>query len=207
MTRQPARHVALDLMAAWMAPFAPLFTRPTFANLLVLVTGALLVPGRRTVAAALSILGLREAGDFTNFHRVLNRGCWSSQALARTLLGLLVTALVPPGPVVVVDDDDDVGDGAGRCARGADELHAARSTVASTAATAPALCKNRRRSMCNRRAASSASASAARSTAASWGLGGSGTNSPLVPGVTASGSRTSPSGSSSLRRRGAMRPR
>src|SRR5204863_8559733 len=71
MTRQPARPAALDLMAAWMAPFAPLFTRPTFANLLVLVTGALLAPGRRTVAAALSILGLREARDFTNFHRVL----------------------------------------------------------------------------------------------------------------------------------------
>jgi DDE superfamily endonuclease len=105
MTRQPARHVALDLMAAWMAPFAPLFTRPTFANLLVLVTGALLVPGRRTVAAALSILGLREAGDFTNFHRVLNRGRWSSQALARTLLGLLVTALVPTGPVVIGIDE------------------------------------------------------------------------------------------------------
>jgi DDE superfamily endonuclease len=105
MTRQPERHLALDLMAAWMAPFAPLFTRPTFANLLVLMTGALLAPGRRTVAAALSILGLREAGDFTNYHRVLNRGRWSSQALARTLLGLLVTTLVPTGPVVIGIDE------------------------------------------------------------------------------------------------------
>jgi hypothetical protein len=105
MTRQPARPVALDPMAAWMASFAPLFTRPTFANLVVLVTGALLAPGRRTVAAALSILGLREAGDFTNYHRVLNRGRWSSQALARTLLGLLVTALVPTGPVVIGIDE------------------------------------------------------------------------------------------------------
>jgi hypothetical protein len=104
-TRQPARHAGLDLVAAWMACFAPLFTRPTFANLLVLVAGALLAPGRRTVAAALSILGLREAGTFTNYHRVLNRGRWASQALARTLLGLLVTALVPTGPVVIGIDE------------------------------------------------------------------------------------------------------
>jgi hypothetical protein len=105
MTKQPARHLALEPVAAWMAPFAPLFTRPTFANLLVLVAGALLAPGRRTVAAALSIVGLRETATFTNFHRVLNRDRWPGQALARTLFGLLVTALVPTGPVVIGIDE------------------------------------------------------------------------------------------------------
>ena len=45
-------------LAAWMAPFAGCFTRPTWANLLILVAGTLLAPGRRTVAAALSSAGL-----------------------------------------------------------------------------------------------------------------------------------------------------
>ena len=46
-------------LAAWMAPFAGCFTRPTWANMLILVAGAILSPGRRTVAAALSSVGLR----------------------------------------------------------------------------------------------------------------------------------------------------
>src|SRR3954462_3306726 len=105
MTRQPAQHLTSDPVAAWMALFAPRFTRPTFANLLVLVTGALLAPGRRTVAAALSIVGRREAATFTNFHRVLNRDRWPGQALARTLFGLLAAAFVPTGPVVIGIDE------------------------------------------------------------------------------------------------------
>ncbi len=46
-------------LGAWMAPFAGCFTRPTWANMLILVAGAILSPGRRTVAAALSSVGLR----------------------------------------------------------------------------------------------------------------------------------------------------
>ena len=91
-------------LAAWMAPFADCFTRPTWANLLTLA-GAILAPGRRTVAAALSSVGLRGAATFTNYHRVLNRSRWSSQAAARCLLGLLVAAYVPSGPVVVGIDE------------------------------------------------------------------------------------------------------
>ena len=101
MTRQAAPAI----LAAWMAPFAPFFTRPTWSNLLVLVAGAVLAPGRRTVTAALTSMGRREAGDFTTFHRVLNRSRWSGQAVARCLLGLLVRALVPEGPVVIGIDE------------------------------------------------------------------------------------------------------
>ena len=64
------------ILAQWMAPFQPLFTRPTWQNLLVLVAGAILAPGRRTVTSALSMMGLREMTSFTNFHRVLNRNRW-----------------------------------------------------------------------------------------------------------------------------------
>jgi len=41
-----------DIIAA-LAPFAPLFSAPVFAHVQVLLAGAILTPGRRTVAAAL----------------------------------------------------------------------------------------------------------------------------------------------------------
>ncbi len=54
MARQADPETHPGLLAAWMAPFAGCFTRPTWANMLVLVAGAVLSPGRRTVASALS---------------------------------------------------------------------------------------------------------------------------------------------------------
>ena len=105
MARQADPETHPGLLAAWMAPFAGCFTRPTWANMLVLVAGALLSPGRRTVASALSSVGLRGAATFTNSHRVLTRSRWSGQAAARCLLGLLVAAFVPSGPVVVGIDE------------------------------------------------------------------------------------------------------
>ncbi len=113
MARQADLETHPGPLAAWteaavsvgMAPFAGCFTRPTWANMLVLVAGALLSPGRRTVAAALSSVGLRGAATFTNYHRVLNRSRWSGQDAARCLLGLLVAAFAPSGPVVVGIDE------------------------------------------------------------------------------------------------------
>ena len=105
MARQAGHETHSGLLAAWMAPFAGCFTRPTWANLLVLAAGAILAPGRRTVAAAPSSAGLRGAASFTNYRRVLNRSRWSGRAAARCLLGLLVAAFVPEGPVVVGIDE------------------------------------------------------------------------------------------------------
>ena len=67
--------------------------------------GAILTPGRRTVAAALRVVGLEQAVDFTNYHRVLNRNRWSSRWVARCLFRVLVNNLVPTGPVVMGLDD------------------------------------------------------------------------------------------------------
>jgi hypothetical protein len=50
-------------------------------------------------------MGRGQAPDFTTYHRVLNRNVWSGAALARRLLGLLVRAFVPSGPIVVGLDD------------------------------------------------------------------------------------------------------
>ena len=49
-------------LAAWMEPFRAAFTAPTWRHVLVLVTGAILVPGRRTVASVLRVMGLDQVG-------------------------------------------------------------------------------------------------------------------------------------------------
>ena len=94
-----------EVLAAWLRPFAPCFTAAAWRHVLVLVAGALLAPGRRTVTAALRVMGLDQAPGFAVYHRVLSTGRWSSRAVAHRLLLLLVAALVPGGPVVVGIDD------------------------------------------------------------------------------------------------------
>lgn len=88
-----------------MAGLIDLFSPRTRQQVLVLVAGAVLAPGRRTVTAVLRVMGLGQVPSFTTYHRVLNRNLWSSAALARRLLGLLVRAFVPSGPIVVGLDD------------------------------------------------------------------------------------------------------
>ena len=88
-----------------LAPFAPLFSRRVWCHALVLVVGTILAPGKRTVCAALRAMGLRHTRQWTRYHRVLNRAKWSSRAVSRALLGLLVAAFVPTGPLVVGLDE------------------------------------------------------------------------------------------------------
>jgi hypothetical protein len=93
------------LLLAWMGPLLAEFTAPTARHALVLVTGAVLAPARRTVAAALRAAGYGQAADFTSYHRVLNRNRWSPRHMARRLLLLLVQAFTPEGPVIIGLDD------------------------------------------------------------------------------------------------------
>jgi hypothetical protein len=72
---------------------------------LVLPIGAILTPGRRTVANARRVMGLARTRRFQNYHRVLNRDQWSSRQAARLLLDLLARAFVPSGPVLVGIDE------------------------------------------------------------------------------------------------------
>jgi hypothetical protein len=85
--------------------FAPLFSQRVWEHALVLVVGAVLAPGKRTVTAILRVMGRSEEAHFQNYHRVLNRARWSSLAGARELLELLVGTFVPVGPVVIGVDD------------------------------------------------------------------------------------------------------
>ncbi len=85
--------------------FAPLFFQRSWRYAEVLLLGAILAPGKRTVTSLLRISGLVRERRFVNYHRVLNRAAWSPRAASRLLLGLLVAAFVPTGPVVLGIDD------------------------------------------------------------------------------------------------------
>ncbi len=84
--------------------FAPVFSERVWSHAVVLVVGALLSPEKRTVTAALRVMGLSEEKQFGKYHRVLSRAVWSSLALSRILLGLLVTLLLStdsPLPILI----------------------------------------------------------------------------------------------------------
>jgi hypothetical protein len=85
--------------------FAPLFSKRVFASVKLLLVGAILAPGKRTVTAVLRVLGKSADAHFQNYHRVLNRAQWSSLEASRRLLGLLLDVFVPEGPVVIGIDE------------------------------------------------------------------------------------------------------
>src|SRR5215216_2760785 len=81
-----------QVMIGVLAPFAPLFSARVFEHVGVLVAGAILAPGKRTVASALRAMGLDQEKNFCRYHRVLNRARCSSRVASRVLLRLLVEA-------------------------------------------------------------------------------------------------------------------
>ena len=87
-----------DAIVAVLLPFATLFTSPTWQKAQLLLVGAVLTPGQRTVAAALRVMGRSGHRDYARYHEVLNRAVWSSREVARVLLVLLPTQGVRCGP-------------------------------------------------------------------------------------------------------------
>jgi hypothetical protein len=72
----------------------------------ILLVGTILAPGKRTVTAALRVLGLKDEQQYQNYHRVLNRAKWSGVQVGHILLGLLVGAFVSAGMPVVLSADE-----------------------------------------------------------------------------------------------------
>jgi len=88
--------------------FESVFSERVWEWAKVLLVGAILAPGKRTVTAALRVMGLSHEAQFQNYHRVLNRDNWSSRTLSRILLRLLLRAFVGAGAPVVVGLDEHI---------------------------------------------------------------------------------------------------
>ena len=88
-----------------IAQMRPIFSKRVWNLAMVLFVGAILAPGKRTVTAALRVMGLSEERHFQNYHRVLNRAVWSNLALSLVLLRMLLNTFLPIGPVVIGIDE------------------------------------------------------------------------------------------------------
>jgi hypothetical protein len=88
--------------------FAPLFSKRMWRWAVVMLVGAILAPGKRTVTAALRVMGLSDEIHFQNYHRLLSRAVWSSRQLSRILLQLLLEAFVPADAPIVVGIDETI---------------------------------------------------------------------------------------------------
>lgn len=85
--------------------YAGLFSKPIFVHVRLLLAGAILAPGKRTVTAVLRILGLKDEQRFHKYHRVLSHARWSARNGARILLRQLLACFLPQGPVVIGIDE------------------------------------------------------------------------------------------------------
>jgi DDE superfamily endonuclease len=85
--------------------FASLFSKPVWEHAKILLLGAILAPGKRTVTACLRVMGLSQETGFVNYHRVLNRARWSPLTASHILLRMLVTCFAPEGELVFGLDD------------------------------------------------------------------------------------------------------
>ena len=97
-----------DPIMAVLTPFAKVFSYRIWDMVQILVIGAILTPGKRTVTAILRTMGLQEESCFQNYHRVLNRAKWCSLTVSRILLGLLVAAFCVAGAGLVIGADDTI---------------------------------------------------------------------------------------------------
>ena len=93
-------------MVQVLAPFAPLFSKRVWRYAQMLLVGAILAPGRRTVSSALRAMGLDQQKQFHRYHRVLSHARWSSREASCVLLGLLVEMFMPKGDPLVVGIDE-----------------------------------------------------------------------------------------------------
>ena len=101
----PAVSHAPRILISWLGVFRPCFTAPVWTHVLVLVAGAILAPGKRTVTQALRVMGLADQPGFGRYHEVLNRARWDARDVARRLPRHLLAVLWPDGEVVIAIDD------------------------------------------------------------------------------------------------------
>lgn len=97
-----------DRIIAVLAPFSKAFSYRVWDMVQLLVIGAILTPGKRTVTAVLRTMGLQDDRQFQNYHRVLNRAKWSGLVVSEILFGLLVAAFCATGTPLVIGADDTI---------------------------------------------------------------------------------------------------
>jgi hypothetical protein len=91
---------------ALLTPFSQAFSYRIWDMVQILVIGAILTPGKRTVTAVLRTMGQHDDKQFQNYHRVLNRAKWSGLVVSQILLGLMVAAFGAVGMPLIMGVDE-----------------------------------------------------------------------------------------------------
>ena len=74
--------ILASLLDVWEAVFAPALTRPSFANLFVVLTGWVLTEAPvRTITEALLATGVAGRKHHESHHRLFSRGTWDPDAV------------------------------------------------------------------------------------------------------------------------------
>jgi DDE superfamily endonuclease len=86
--------------------FAPaIYGISTWYKVEVLVAGAILATGKRTVSAVLRVMGLSQERNYAKYHQVLSRAVWSGLEVSAILLRLLLKTFDTGGPLVFGVDE------------------------------------------------------------------------------------------------------
>jgi hypothetical protein len=93
-----------DILAI-LTPFAILFSQPAWKNALTLLFGTMLCRGKRTVCAALRVMGLENDTCFAKYHHILNRTRWSPLVGSKILFKLLLELVGNCLPVILFVDE------------------------------------------------------------------------------------------------------
>ena len=91
-----------------ISEFAPLFNKKVFEHAKVILTGCLLVIGRRTVCSALRAVGLSHEKNFHKYHRVLSLAKWSCYKASQMLLVQLVNHFFDESSPLVFGIDETI---------------------------------------------------------------------------------------------------
>lgn len=88
--------------------FSTAFRKDVWPKAQLLLTGAILCPGSRTVCNLLRSVGLQGERCFPKFHRLLSLDKWSAKWISGVLLDMLVHTFSAPGEALVFGIDDTI---------------------------------------------------------------------------------------------------
>jgi hypothetical protein len=98
--------VALPLvMEPLVMSLSVAFTEPTFQRVVVLMVGAILARGRRTVTGMWLSARARASGHVSSYHRVFSRAPWSLWRLSKVLASAILEFIPADEPILVPMDD------------------------------------------------------------------------------------------------------
>jgi hypothetical protein len=98
-------HELVSTLLRWFETLSPAFTKPGFANALILFLGWIEICGFHAVTAALVASGVAGRRHHEAFHRFFSRGTWHPDTVGR-LLFVSILKLLPADAVIEVVVDD-----------------------------------------------------------------------------------------------------